>query len=100
MVKKKSEVKKSKCDRSKLLECLKNKVNGSITDLQLYSVRDNDLVTFKIQESPTFAELKKISEVFGTDEIDFSDRSHGCSTCGYGSSTTIQVNCVKKWPKV
>ena len=42
----------------------------------------------------SFAALKRLSEIFGTEEIDVDDYANsGCDTCGYGSDYghTIQI---------
>lgn len=54
------------------------------------------LITYgQMYESPTlnFASLIKLSELFGTQEIDVDDYAHsGCDTCDYGSDYGHEIS--------
>ena len=55
---------------------------------EYYEDIDNKTLEFKTCGTISFAVLKKISNLIGTDSIDFTtQRGEGCDTCGHGSYT-------------
>ena len=72
---------------------LSTRIDSIAPDTVAIEIRDNDL---------TFAQLKQISEVLGTDLIDFSSETRDYGFCGTCSSpyacVIVRVRGVTKWP--
>lgn len=56
-----------------------------------YRVKVSDMYSYALEF--TFAQLKEVSEFFGTDKIDLDRDSYGgCESCDYGSSYTVTLD--------
>lgn len=56
-----------------------------------YIVKVSDMYNYPLEF--TFAQLKEVSEFFGTDKIDLDrDFSSGCESCDYGSSYQVTLH--------
>ena len=71
----------------------------SVRDIRLDIERPTkDSLTIEIKQmyeyvDCSFGRLKKLSELFGTDNIDMNNwASKGCDTCDFGSSYTVNLD--------
>lgn len=89
------------------LEVLKNVqlIGGFVSDVTIYvqNIKRNCKNGFNVEYifdygdvddiDVSFQELMKVSNAFGTVEIDINNKSStgGCDTCGYGSTTSLTL---------